>query len=156
MMYYRSTRAFTLIELLVVIAIIGILASVVLGALNSARAKGRDGSIVANVNSLSSQAAIYDDTNGTYGDTAGVSNCGIGLFSDTTFQNVFTSYDTTIFPGGTKGCYANGGSYAVVFERATGNGYTPPTVYWCADNSGRKCGIDDISGIPAATSCGCP
>ncbi len=61
----NNQKGFTLIELLVVIAIIGLLASVVLLALNSARAKSRDAKRVADVRQLSSALELfYNDANG--------------------------------------------------------------------------------------------
>ncbi|MEK7568805.1 MAG: type II secretion system protein [Patescibacteria group bacterium] len=56
-----NKKGFTLIELLVVIAIIGILASVVLASLNSARAKGADAAIKANLANVRAQAELYYD-----------------------------------------------------------------------------------------------
>ncbi len=64
MMKNTYKRGFTLIELLVVIAIIGILASVVLASLNTARDKGADAAVKANLGNIRPQAAIvYDNTN---------------------------------------------------------------------------------------------
>ncbi len=56
---------FTLIELLVVIAIIGILASVVLASLNTARNKGADAKIKAELANARAQAELYYDSQTT-------------------------------------------------------------------------------------------
>lgn len=55
----KKQQGFTLIELLVVIAIIGLLASVVLLALNSARAKSRDAKRVADVRQIQSGLELF-------------------------------------------------------------------------------------------------
>jgi prepilin-type N-terminal cleavage/methylation domain-containing protein len=62
----RTTRGFTLIELLVVIAIIGILASVVLASLNSAREKSRDARRISDVKQLQLALELYFDASSTY------------------------------------------------------------------------------------------
>jgi type II secretion system protein G len=61
-----SKRGFTLIELLVVIAIIGILSSVVLASLNSARQKSRDSRRVADVKQLQNALELFYDANSSY------------------------------------------------------------------------------------------
>ena len=65
-----SERGFTLIELLVVIAIIGILSSVVLASLNSARQKSRDARRIGDVKQLQLALEMYYDSNNGYPTTA--------------------------------------------------------------------------------------
>jgi prepilin-type N-terminal cleavage/methylation domain-containing protein len=45
----NKNKGFTIVELLVVIAIIGVLSSVVLASLNTARSKGTEAAIKANL-----------------------------------------------------------------------------------------------------------
>lgn len=62
----QNNMGFTLIELLVVIAIIGVLSSVVLASLNSARAKARDAQRVASIKQVQTALELYYYTNGKY------------------------------------------------------------------------------------------
>lgn len=62
----NKQKGFTLIELLVVIAIIGILSSIVLASLNSAREKGQDASASGSISSARAQAELSFDDNGDY------------------------------------------------------------------------------------------
>lgn len=56
-----KNKGFTLIELLVVIAIIGVLASIVLASLNSARRKSRDARRITDVKQIQLALELYFD-----------------------------------------------------------------------------------------------
>jgi prepilin-type N-terminal cleavage/methylation domain-containing protein len=69
---FKKQKGFTLIELLVVIAIIGILASVVLVSLGSARAKARDARRESDIRQISLAQEMYYDQWIAYATTVGV------------------------------------------------------------------------------------
>lgn len=71
--FIKKNEAFTLIELLVVISIIGLLSSVVLSSLNSARSKARDAKRISEVRQIKTALALYYDK---YGQYPGSGECG--------------------------------------------------------------------------------
>jgi type II secretion system protein G len=76
------TRGFTLIELLVVIAIIGLLASIILASLNSARQRGRDARRIADIREIQNALELYDEACRSYPNSLSTSannNCPAGV-----------------------------------------------------------------------------
>lgn len=84
----RGEKGFTLIELLVVIAIIGVLASVVLASLNTARRKSRDARRIADIKQIQLALELYFDANRKYPDGGGAT--GLGLLAPTYIPTVPT------------------------------------------------------------------
>ena len=88
--FHNTSRGFTLIELLVVIAIIGLLSSVVLASLNTARAKARDARRLSDLHQIQNALEFYaSDNAGSYPSTGSMSN----VYIDTGCPQSVTSPD---------------------------------------------------------------
>ncbi|MEK7208627.1 MAG: type II secretion system protein [Patescibacteria group bacterium] len=103
---YKKESGFTLIELLVVIAIIGILSSVVLASLNSARTKARDASRVTALRQLQLAVELYFDAKSSYptdlsqlvGSTNGASLPRLPTDPSSPSENYSYSFDPGVNP----------------------------------------------------------
>ncbi len=116
-------RGFTLIELLVVIAIIGLLSSVVLASLNTARGKAKDAAIKEAVHQLSTVMALnYDD----YGSYCQLSSswssrdgvCGTGLSG--TYATKATAICKDITGNAAENNWGSPGDYKMYINSAPG------------------------------------
>ena len=93
-------KGFTLIELLVVVAIIGLLASVVMANLNTARAKARDAIRVESIRSIQTALELYNTTYGNYPASLliGSLDSGWSTFFINNFKNTGTMSQTPTDP----------------------------------------------------------
>ena len=79
----NRSKGFTLIELLVVIAIIGILSTLSVVALNSARARARDAKRISDIRQLQTALEMYYSASGSYPpDVAGPTGAYVGGFQN--------------------------------------------------------------------------
>lgn len=106
----KLNRGFTLIELLVVIAIIGILSTIVLASLGTARTKGEDSAIQANLSNMRAQAELLYSNLNSYGPAPAATGCASAT-STTATSDIFGTTSA-----GTLKNLAEG-----VLIRATGN-----------------------------------
>jgi prepilin-type N-terminal cleavage/methylation domain-containing protein len=138
----RFLSGFTLIELLVVVAIIALLASVVLAALDTAKAKGADANIKTNLDTLRSVAEnFFLDNGGSYiphgGLASGPEACpvfeiaGSSMFSRN--SKIADAIKESIKWGKDKigYCYASDLKWAVAVQLKV-----DPTTSWCISNNG--------------------
>ena len=129
-----NRKGFTLIELLVVIAIIGILSSVVLASLNTARGRGSDAAIKMDLTNIRSEAELYYEGNGqSYldlcTDDQTITNALNGAKSNAGAINANVLIYSTTGAASTVTCHASSTAWAIESPLKGGG-------FFCVDSTG--------------------
>ncbi len=159
----NSRKGFTLVELLVVIAIIGILASIVLVSLNSARKKARDAERLAHMRSIQSALEVYfleherfptSDYDGCGGWDVGnddhlfISNLGVDVPEYKGVMGNCSGYRYYRYGAGAYGCPRSCGAFyvlGVTFMESTSRPH-PNSPGWSCSNRDWQREMDWVTG----------
>jgi prepilin-type N-terminal cleavage/methylation domain-containing protein len=128
MMYYNedmkfTRNGFTVVELLIVIAIIGVLASVVLPRLETARYEGLETKKKTELVAVGKRAAIEESSSLTFDVVCGTG----GSVQATSISDMIFAIES--FSGDTVSCNSQAGAYAVSIP-------LDGIVHWCVDSGG--------------------
>jgi len=131
-----ARRGFTLIELLVVIAIIGILSSVVLASLNTARNKGADAATKSSLANARAQSEIFydDQTPISYAFICNAAT-GISPMLNSAANSSGTTVNITLATPGAATlttCHVN----AAGTQWVASSPLRSTAGYWCVDSTG--------------------
>jgi prepilin-type N-terminal cleavage/methylation domain-containing protein len=160
-------NGFTLIELLVVIAIIGLLASIVLVSLNTARAKARDAKRLSDMHQIQIALAMYYDDKNAYpvsdgqgcggwdtpGDGDFINALTAGGYLSVDFKDPNSNYDCGNYryyrySAGSYGCSSSRGNYfvlGIVNMETSGNPY-PGSPGWNCPNRNWQSEMEWVTG----------
>lgn len=117
-----SKRGFTLIELLVVIAIIGILSSVVLASLNTARERGANAKRLSDMRQIQHALELYASNNGgNYPNYGWAYACNAASWNG--MQSFLAPYMPVLPTDPTQDCSANRQYYIISYSNTTQNDY---------------------------------
>ncbi len=139
----KNKSGFTLIELLVVVAIIGLLSTLSILALNSARARARDAKRVADVKQIQTALEMYYNDTGNYPVTASVV-AGSPIYSAN--GTYIRAIPTPPTPVDGASCPALQPNYTYVYTASTGAGGTY-TINYCLG-----AGVNNIPGDALQTA----